>query len=332
MLNIDFYFVKQLLSKKSNIIITTHKSPDGDALGSSLALFHSLKHKHNVRVIVPNNYPDYFNWMPGNNKVLIYEGNEDKCDIWINNADIIFFLDLNKLYRTHTMSVVLRNSQAYKIMIDHHEEPEDFCDQTLSDPNICSTAELIFAFLSKMEFSLNKSIAICLYTGIITDSGSLRYPNVTSETHLKTAELMSFGINHSMIHQNLFDSQNKSRLDLLKVILINLKIFKKEKTAITFLMESDLINYNYKKGDTEGFVNLPLSIKGIVFSAFFIQFEDGIKMSFRSQGNFDVNLFAKKYFNGGGHKNASGGFLKDRNVEKTIEYFSSVLKEYLLKV
>ena len=326
----DYNLIKNILAKKSNIVITTHKTPDGDALGSSLALFHALKTKHHVSVIVPNQYPDYLKWLPSNDVVHIYENNESNSNNVISNADLIFCLDFNKLYRTYTMSHILESTTCFKIMIDHHEEPDDFCDQFLVDTSSCSTAELVFTFLKNINFTFNKDIATCLYAGITTDSGSFRYPNVTRDTHLKIAELMKFDINHSMIHQSLFDSQNKSRIDLLKICLDNLEILKKEKAAITFLMQSDLVSCNFKKGDTEGFVNFPLSIKNIVFSTFFIEYEDGIKISFRSQGDFDVNLFAKSYFNGGGHKNAAGGFLKNRNMKKAIVYFKKVLLEHML--
>tara|TARA_B100001250_G_C19533038_1_gene671328 strand:- start:108 stop:800 length:693 start_codon:yes stop_codon:yes gene_type:complete len=227
------------------------------------------------------------------------------------------------------MITAIENSRSYKIMIDHHQEPDSFCDQILSDPKISSTAELMYNFLLNLNCQLNKDIAVCIYTGIITDTGSLRYPNVTDKTHMIVSELLKFNINHSSIHMNLFDSQNKSRLLLLKVVLNNLKIFKKQETALIFLKEKDLLECNYQKGDTEGFVNMPLSLKNIRFSTLFIEFKDGIKMSFRSQGDFDVNLFAKTYFNGGGHKNAAGGFLNNKNMEDAIQYFSKVLEEFV---
>ena len=214
-------------------------------------------------------------------------------------------------------------------MIDHHEDPDLFCDQMLSKPSVCSTAELVYDFLLGLQYPFSKNIATSLYTGIITDSGSLRYPNVTYETHLKVSKLLEYNINHADIHRKLFDSQNKSRFELLKICLNNLQFFEYETIALTYLMEDDLMLYNYKKGDTEGFVNFPLSIKNVHCSAFFIQFEDGIKISFRSQGSFDVNLFANNYFNGGGHKNAAGGFLHHRDMPEAIKYFCSVLDKYL---
>jgi len=330
MLTIDYSFIKDFLSTKKNIVITTHKTPDGDALGSSLALYNQLKKNHNVDVIVPNEYPHYLKWLPGSNEVLIYEGNESICDNVIQNADLLFFLDFNKLYRTYTMCSKLENSSACKIMIDHHEEPDDCCDYVLSNSLVASTAELVYDFLQNLAYQLNQDISTCLYTGIITDTGSLRYPNVTRKTHQIVSELMRFNIRHSAIHEKLYDSQNKSRLDLLKICLQNLKLYKKQHAAIIFLMESDLVESNYQKGDTEGFVNLPLSLKNITFSTFFIQFKDGIKMSFRSQGEFDVNNFAKLYFNGGGHKNAAGGFVDDRDMNLTISYFEKSLKKYLI--
>ena len=329
MLNVNYPFIKNFLSKKKNIVITTHKTPDGDAIGSALALFHVLKDAHNVSVIVPNEYPYYLKWLPANDCVIIYESNEIKANSLIDQSDLIFCLDFNKLYRVETMFNILKSNQSYKIMIDHHEEPDHFCDQMLSNPSVSSTAELIYDFITNLNYHLNKNIATCIYTGIITDTGSLRYPNVTHKTHLIVSDLLKFQINHSIIHRNLFDSQNHSRLLLLKVVLDNLRIFKNEQTALIFLKEKDLLACNYQKGDTEGFVNMPLSLNNIRFSAFFIEFKDGIKMSFRSQGSFDVNVFAKKYFNGGGHKNAAGGVLAETNMETAIEYFSKVLQDFV---
>tara|TARA_B100000902_G_C27265549_1_gene893303 strand:- start:445 stop:1443 length:999 start_codon:yes stop_codon:yes gene_type:complete len=329
MLNIDYPFVKKLLLTKKNIVITTHKTPDGDALGSSLALWHTLKQNHNIHVIVPNEYPRYLKWLPGNDHVIIYEGNESFANDLVLEAEIIFCLDFNTLSRVDTMFDIINNHHCQKIMIDHHEDPDNFCNQVLSNSSISSTAELLYGFLDFLDYKLNKDSATCIYTGIVTDTGSMRYPNVTKETHLIISELFNFGINHSVIHQNLFDTQNRSRLSLLKVCLENLKLFKKNRSALTFLSEKDLVENSYQKGDTEGFVNMPLSLNNIDFSALFIEFKDGIKISFRSQGEFDVNLFSKKYFNGGGHKNAAGGFLNTKNMEESIEYFSTVLDKFL---
>jgi len=328
---IDYAFIKNFLLTKKNIVITTHKTPDGDALGSSLALYHELKKNHHVNVIVPNEYPHYLKWLPGSSSILVYESNESICNKIIHNADLLFFLDFNKLYRTYTMCDILEKSAAYKIMIDHHEEPDDCCDYMLSDSSVASTAELIYDFLKHLDSELSQDISICLYTGIITDTGSLRYPNVTQKTHEIVADLMRFDIRHSHIHENLYNSQNKSRLDLLSICLQNLKLYKDQYAALVFLMESDLMSSNYQKGDTEGFVNLPLSLKNINFSTFFIQFKDGIKISFRSQGDFDVNAFAKLYFNGGGHKNAAGGFIDNKDMNAAISYFEKTLKKHLKK-
>ena len=323
MFRVDYPFIQNFLSKKRNIIITTHKTPDGDALGSSLALLHVLKTNHNVNIIVPNDYPHYLKWMPGNDDVLIYEENEEQSDSLINQSDLIFCLDFNKLYRVDTMFNILNNNNSYKIMIDHHQDPDDFCDQVLSNSNIASTAELIYDFLKAIDYNFNQEIATCLYAGIVTDTGSFKYSGVTSKTHEIVSYLMSFNINHTLIHNNLFDNQNKSRVDLLRICLNNLELIEEKNTAIIFLKEKDLIEFNYQKGDTEGFVNFPLSLKNISVSIFLVEFKDGIKLSFRSQSDFDVNVFAKKYFNGGGHKNAAGGFLNYRNMDKALDYIKT---------
>ena len=329
MFSIDYSFVKNFLSEKKNIVITTHKTPDGDALGSSLALFHILNNNHHVNVIVPNEYPHYLKWLPGNCDVIVYEGDELHANDLIQQADLIFCLDFNKIYRVDTMVDVLKNSKACKIMIDHHQDPDDFCDQVLSNSSIASTAELLYDFLLNLDLKLTKDIATCIYTGIITDTGSLKYPNVTQKTHQIVSALMGFDINHSLIHRNLFDNQNQSRIELLKVCLNNLQLFKTQHAALMFLEEKDLLQCNYKKGDTEGFVNMPLSLNNISFSAFFVEFKDGIKMSFRSQNNFDVNLFAYTYFNGGGHKNAAGGRLEHTTMKEAVKYFKTVLDNFL---
>tara|TARA_B100000674_G_C37865812_1_gene927054 strand:- start:325 stop:1305 length:981 start_codon:yes stop_codon:yes gene_type:complete len=323
MVGFDYPLIKKKLSERKSIIITTHKSPDGDALGSSLALFHALSSFHDVSVIVPNEYPHYLKWLPGNNNVLIYEGSEQESDQLIAQSDIIFCLDFNKIYRVDAMELVLKKNQSYKIMIDHHQDPDDFCDQVLSNSNIASTAELIYDFLKAIDYNFNQEIATCLYAGIVTDTGSFKYSGVTSKTHEIVSYLMSFNINHTRIHNNLFDNQNKSRVDLLRVCLNNLELIEEKTTAIIFLKEKDLIELNYQKGDTEGFVNFPLSLKNISVSIFLVEFKDGIKLSFRSQSDFDVNMFAKKYFNGGGHKNAAGGFLNYRNMDKALNYIKT---------
>ena len=307
--------------KEKNIIITTHKSPDGDALGSSLALYHSFKKNHKVNVIVPNDYPVCLKWLPSDDEVLNYELDKKKSDKLIHDSDVIFYLDFNKIHRTLQMENSLSNSSAIKILIDHHEEPDIDCDFLLSNSNISSTAELVYNFILKIDKTINRNIATCIYTGILTDTGSFKYPNVTSQTHAIISNLLSYKIDHSKIHQKLFDSQSKSRFKLLNVFMSNLSFLNDDKIAFSFLYESDLKSCNFNKGDTEGFVNFPLSLSTVKFSAFFVQFEDGIKLSFRSQGKLDVNRFAKKYFNGGGHKNASGGFFSHRNLIEVLNLF-----------
>ena len=317
----DYKKIKKLFVERKNIIITTHKSPDGDALGSSLALYHSFKKNHKVKVIVPNDYPVCLKWLPSDDEVLNYELYKKKSDKLIHNADIIFYLDFNKIHRTLQMENSLSNSSAIKILIDHHEEPDIDCDFLISNSNISSTAELVYDFILKIDKTINKNIASCIYTGILTDTGSFKYPNVSSKTHEIISNLLNYKINHSDIHQKLFDSQSKSRFKLLNIFMNNLSYLNDDKIAFSFLYESDLKFCKFAKGDTEGFVNFPLSLSSVKFSAFFVQFEDGIKLSFRSQGKIDVNLFAKKYFNGGGHKNASGGFFPHRNLSEVLNLF-----------
>ena len=328
--NTDFTYLKEYFKTKRNIIITTHRSPDGDALGSSLALYNILKENgHNVNIIVPNNFPYFLDFLPNSSNVLIFDKEIEESINKINHVDTFFFLDFNTFSRLDKMSEHVSKKDAYVILIDHHQDSKIVPDQSHCDTNICSTAELVYDFIKKMDWNISKETAMSLYTGIVTDSGSFKYPTVTSKTHDIVSDLLSFDINHSLIHKNLFDSNTLSRMRLLgKCISTNFKLFSDFNSAIIYLSKKDLKEYKFIKGDTEGFVNFPLSLNGIVFSVFFIEFDDGIKMSFRSKFDFDVNKFARKHFNGGGHKNAAGGKITNLNLDQTIDYFVSLLPKY----
>ena len=330
MMTPNYNFLKKYFSKPRKVVITTHRSPDGDALGSSIALYDRLKeHGHEVKVIVPNSYPNFLKFLPFIFDVLIYEDDEEKCMEIINKTDTFFFLDFNDYCRIDNMEKLISNHNAYKIMIDHHQSPSINADQILSNVSICSTAELVFEFINSLNFGLSYESAIALYTGIVTDSGSFKYDLVSKKTHSIASELLSFDINHGDIHRQLFDNNSVSRMKLLGCCLTtNFEILSDYNTAFFYLRQYDLIQNDFKKGDTEGFVNMPLSLKGIVFSAFFVEYEDGIKISFRSKSHFDVNKFSRNHFNGGGHKNAAGGKITDMNLMKVIEYFKSTLEDY----
>ncbi|MEO5776767.1 MAG: bifunctional oligoribonuclease/PAP phosphatase NrnA [Flavobacterium sp.] len=304
--------IQNLLATPKKIAIIPHRSPDGDAMGSTLALYHFLlKLNHKPVVISPNEFPNFLAWLPGSETVLIYENDKENCTKILNDTELVFTLDFNALHRTGEMEQVLSKLSAPMIMIDHHQKPDSYATVTYSDTAIGSTCEMVYnviSFLDKKEL-IDKTIATCLYTGITTDSGSFRFPSTTSTTHRIVAELIDLGIDNSEIHNLLFDDNSANRLQLLGRALQNIKVFPEFKTSYITLTQKELDEFHYQKGDTEGVVNYGLTIKGINFAAIFIEHRDEniIKISFRSQGDFDVNQFAREHFNGGGHINAAGG-------------------------
>lgn len=321
--------VKNLLANPKKIAIIPHRSPDGDAMGSTLALYHFLKKlNHQPVVISPNDFPNFLAWLPGSNDVLIYENDRTNCAKILNEAELVFTLDFNALHRTGEMEQVLSKLTVPMIMIDHHQKPDDFATVTYSDTSFGSTCEMIYNFIAYLEKTelLDKTIATCIYTGIMTDSGSFRFPSTTSKTHRVVADLIDLGIDNSEIHNQVFDSNSYNRLQLLGRALQNMKVFPEYKTAYISLSQKDLDEFHYEKGDTEGVVNYGLTIKGIHLAAIFIEHKDEniIKISFRSQGSFDVNQFAREHFQGGGHINAAGGKSYD-SLNYTIKKFEKII-------
>jgi phosphoesterase RecJ-like protein len=323
--------VKALLSKPRNIVIVTHWSPDGDAIGSSLGLYNYLvKKKHNVTVITPNDYPSFLTWMKGNNKILDFQKKESAAKKAASKAELIFCLDFNSLKRIDKLGDEVLKSSAVKFIIDHHPQPDDFADFMLHSVAACSTCELIYDFISLMgdKKMLDKAISDCLYTGIMTDTGSFRYPSTTAKTHSILSELIKAGAQNAEIHNRIYDDNTESRLKLLGFCLNEkLTVMKQYKTAFFALSADELERFGYKKGDTEGVVNYALSIAGIRFAAFMVERDGIIKVSFRSKGSFDVNKFARAHFSGGGHVNAAGG-MSDLALDKTIDKFVSLLPQY----
>ncbi|MAG87126.1 MAG: DHH family phosphoesterase [Flavobacteriaceae bacterium] len=320
------------LSKANNIVIVPHKGPDGDAMGSTLALMHFLKDKgHNANVIAPNEYPNFLKWLPGNDQVIIYDESKKLADDIIEKAEIIFTLDFNDLSRCGDMQQALEASEATFIMIDHHQEPANYADYTYSDTSMSSTCEMVYHFIERLRAKnkITPEIASCLYTGIMTDTGSFRFSSTTPNTHRVVADLIEKGAENSKIHQDVFDTNSESRLQLLGVALQNLKVNRQFRTAYITISQEELDAHNFKKGDTEGFVNYGLSLDGIVFAAIFIENkqEGIIKISFRSKGDFSVNSFARAHFNGGGHNNAAGG-RSEMSMNDTIVEFNKLLPEY----
>jgi len=322
----------ELLNKKRNVVLVAHRNPDGDVMGAVLGLATFLKKiGHKTTIVAPNEFPDFLTWLPDSDTVKIFEKAQKTTTELLRRAELIFTLDFNALHRTGIeMENVLKGLSIPFLMIDHHENPSNYATYMFSDTNYGSTCEMIYHFINKMGHSdkIDKQIATCLYAGIVTDSGSFKYPKTTSTTHRIVADLLDKGVENTKIHNLLFDNNSHYRLKLLGKALENLKVIPELKTAYIWLSQTELNAFYFQKGDTEGIVNYPLTIKGIVFSVIFIEnyHERIIKMSFRSQGDFDVNLFAKKYFNGGGHKNAAGG-RSEKKLTESIEDFLKIIKQ-----
>ncbi|MCK8522778.1 bifunctional oligoribonuclease/PAP phosphatase NrnA [Aquimarina sp. D1M17] len=328
----DMKEIKELLGSPKNIVITAHKNPDGDAIGSSLALYHYLHSLgHKTTVIVPNEYPDFLNWVPGENTVLKYSTDTEIATSKINEADLIFTLDFNHLSRSGDMETILSEVSATFIMIDHHQQPDSYAKYTFSDTGMSSTCQMIYHFIENLKDldKIDSKIATCIYLGIMTDTGSFRFRSTTSTTHRVIADLIDKGADNTSIHENIYDTNTLSRLQLRGVALNNLEVLPEYKTAYISLSQKELDQNNFKKGDTEGFVNMGLSIDGIKFAAIFIENkkEGIIKISLRSKGDFSVNEFSRDHFEGGGHHNAAGG-KSILTLSDTVEKFISILPSY----
>ncbi|WP_339709778.1 bifunctional oligoribonuclease/PAP phosphatase NrnA [uncultured Kriegella sp.] len=324
--------VKALLSKPQKIVIVPHKNPDGDAIGSTLGLWHFLKNNgQDATVIVPNDYPRFLKWMPGNEHIINFERKNSEAKEKINQATLIFTLDFNHLGRIGQMQSELENAKATFIMIDHHQEPADYAKITYSDVTMSSTCEMVYTFIEKLGAvqTITSEIANCLYTGIMTDTGSFKFACTTSRTHRVIADLIDKGAENTKIHHQIYDTNTPNRLHLLGCALKNMVILEKYRTVYITLTQEELDAYEYKKGDTEGFVNYGLTLDGIIFAVIFIENkEEGIiKISFRSVGDFSVNEFARKHFQGGGHDNAAGG-KSDLSIAETTKFFESLLPNY----
>jgi bifunctional oligoribonuclease and PAP phosphatase NrnA len=328
----DISEIKQLLLKPKRIVIVPHKNPDGDAIGSTLALYHYLSEKgHHASVIAPNDYPEFLKWIPGESTIVNHETHTKEANALITEAELIFTLDFNALHRTGNMELPLAESNAIKILIDHHQQPDNYAKYIYSDVNMCSTCEMVYHFFEMLDDTkaINPKIATCLYVGIMTDTGSFRFSSTTATTHRVIANLIDKGAVNADIHGNVYDNNSYDRLQLLGVALNNLRVVSHLSTAYISLSQKELNKHNFTKGDTEGVVNYGLSIKGVKFAAIFIEHkQEGIvKISLRSKDDFDVNEFARAHFNGGGHINAAGG-RSDLNLPKTIDKFVSLLPSY----
>jgi phosphoesterase RecJ-like protein len=327
----DFSELIKLIDGDKNILLTSHSNPDGDAIGSCLALYHFFKRKkHKVNIVIPNDFPEFLAWMPGQEKILIYEKNKKKCDDLFAGADIIFSLDYNSPDRVNDATEKLINSKAKKILIDHHIEPETSAfDVSYSTTETSSTSELVYDFMHQADASLlNKPIAECIYTGIMTDTGSFSYACNYEKTFRIVADLYRLGIDGVKINRLVYSTFSENRLRLLGYALSEkLNVLDNFATAYIVLTKNELDRYEYQVGDTEGLVNYALSIKGIKLAALFSERHNKIRISFRSAGNFSVRELAKNHYEGGGHLNAAGGdsFV---SMDKTILEFHRLLSDY----
>lgn len=328
----DLETLKALLAEPKKIVITTHHRPDGDAMGSSLGLYNYLiQRDHHVKVITPTDYPNFLHWLPNNSEVIIYTERESESKKLVAEADLIFCLDFNTLSRINELGEEVRQSAAKKVMIDHHLDPEGFDDFRLWSVSACATAQLVYDFIvDKMQEGqlMNKDIATCLYTGIMTDSGSFRFPTVTANLHRIVANLIDAGAENWRIHQLVYDNSTEGRLKFLGYCLSNkLQVLREFNTAIIDISREEIKKFNIQVGETEGIVNYALSITGIRLAAFIVERDDRVKLSLRSTGDFPANEICKRFFEGGGHRNAAGG-QSDLPLAKVVEKFKSILPEY----
>ena len=320
--------VTKLFSEKRNIIFIPHSSPDADALGSCLALYHFFNQENEVNIISPNEYTEILNFLPGSENILNYETDKEKCESIFNKGNVIFTLDFNSLSRARNLSSLISKSSATTIMIDHHENPDNYADITISNSKMSSTCEMVYDFICSIDKSkIDNKIATCIYTGIVADTGSFRFPSTTSKTLKVGSELINHGVNVTEIFEKLHNNFQFKRLKLLGSAINNFKKIEGLPVVYTSITDNDQKVNDFKKGDSEGFVNFGLSVADILCSVLFIEKKDEglIKISFRSKGDFKVNIFASKFFNGGGHEHASGGISK-LSLQETEKKFISDIK------
>jgi bifunctional oligoribonuclease and PAP phosphatase NrnA len=324
--------VRDLLENKNQkIIIVSHVNPDGDAVGSTLGFYHFLKKDNytDVSLILPGNFPSFLAWLPSSSEIIIADKEPETAKTNLLEANIIFCLDFNDPARAGNLADTLIASKAIRILIDHHPNPLKQFNYMFSDTNVSSTAELVYEFIVSLNKQniLDLNIAECLYTGIITDTGSFSFACNYPSTYYITALFIEMGLDGELIHRKIYDTYSEDRMRLLGYCLSKkLVVMQDHNTAYISLSADDLSRFNYAEGDTEGVVNYALGVKGVKLAAFFTERSDQIKISFRSEGEINVNVLARKYFKGGGHKNASGGNSKD-NLPVTIDKFEKVIAE-----
>ena len=330
--NENFNFVKHFPENAGkNIIIVPHENPDGDAIGSAIGLGEILKNSgQKVTIVSANEYPEFLKWFSSEIEIVVYDNSKKKAKKLFEIADVLICVDFNEAKRTGKLEKHLLNFSKPKVLIDHHPNPVAFCDYTISETTYSSTAELVFDVAHKIGFSkfINHNAAEALYTGIMTDTGSFSHNTSRPNTFRVVSELMKLGINTDKIQSNVYHNFSEGRMKLLGYCLNEkMEVFPELRTAVISISMEELEKFNFVPGDTEGFVNYPLSINNIVFSALFIEKDKNVKASFRSKGNFPANKFSQNHFNGGGHVNAAGGE-SESSLDETILLFKQLLGQY----
>lgn len=323
----------EIIREGSTFVLTCHAGPDGDALGSTLGMAHYLKvlGKEAI-VIVPDAYPDFFAWMPGAQEILRFDKYREKVELMIAMADVIFAMDYNALNRVDDMGPLIDKSKARKVLVDHHLQPERFCDLMFSYSQLSSTCEVVFRLVVAMGGyeQLTKAACECIYAGMMTDTGCFSYGPCTQEVYLIISMLMQKEINKDRIYNKVFNNYSEGRLRLMGYVLYEkMRVFPEHHAALITLSRKEMQRFDFNKGDSEGLVNIPLQMKGVYFSAFLREDteKDLIRVSLRSQGTFPCNKFAARYFNGGGHLNASGGQYGGTLAE-AVALFEKALEEF----
>lgn len=320
-----------LANRPQRIALVTHENPDGDAIGSAIGFGEVLKNfGHNVKIIVPNAYPSFLQWFSTEIEIVIYERKNRRTKALLKETDVLVCLDFNDAKRAARLKKKLLEFSNPKVLIDHHPYPVDFCDYMVSETEYSSTAELVFDVVQQLGLAehMNHNAAEGLFAGIMTDTGSFSHNISRPNTFHVVAKLMEWGIDTGKIHAAVYHNFSANRMKLMGHCLgEKMEVFPEFRSAVIWLSQEELEAFDYKPGDTEGFVNYPLSIQNIVFSALFIEKKDHIKVSFRSKGSFPANEFSRDHFSGGGHRNAAGGEIK-LTLEEAVEKFRQLLGDY----
>jgi len=322
-----------LLMFSENVVLISHTGPDGDALGSSLALANFLKIRgKNVNVMYPDAFPSFLSWLPGAEECLVYEHDNQACETILKEADLIVMVDFNQTKRMGGLAGIVDQLDVKKILLDHHPNPDNFADVIISYPQIASSSEIVFRLICRGGFfdDISKECAECIYTGMMTDTGSFTYSSNNVEMYFIISQLIGKGIDKDDIYDKVFNTYTTDRMRLMGFALHKrMRILEEYKTAIITLSKEDLDSFNFKVGDTEGFVNLPLSIEGIKFSVFLRDESDKVRLSFRSKDNFPANKIAANLFGGGGHLNAAGGEFYGK-LEDAVKLLEESLPDFMI--